>query len=267
MTPALRLFSGITSHVRFTPFRRAFRYKVTMISVDVDRLSAADSQTRFFSVDRFNLLSLKTTRHGSLGETTLASWARKLFEENNISGQGCRIRLVTFPHLLGYAFSPLSLWICEDRDGSPKGLIYEVNNTFGERHSYVAPMSDGQNVSLTDKMFHVSPFFDISGQYRFSGTTSCDDLRVLIENICDGERQHSAVLNLVAKPATSFSLLKFVASTPFSAIGVTLAIHWQAFWLWAKGAKYHSKPAPPIAEYTSAYSSKLIIKTKKEEPA
>ena len=41
------------------------------------------------------------------------------------------------PRILGHAFNPLSVYFCDGADGTLQALLYEVNNTFGERHSYL----------------------------------------------------------------------------------------------------------------------------------
>ena len=41
------------------------------------------------------------------------------------------------PRILGYAFNPLSVYFCDDAGGVLRAILYEVNSTFGERHSYV----------------------------------------------------------------------------------------------------------------------------------
>ena len=51
-------------------------------------------------------------------------------------------------------------------------LIYSVRNTFGERHTYVAPVEPGElseaGVRQTrTKIFHVSPFIDMGARYHF----------------------------------------------------------------------------------------------------
>lgn len=266
-SPALKFMKGLTSHVRFVPFRRAFKYKVKLISVDIERLDEADRQSKFFSVDKFNFMSLETRKRGSLGKHSLSDWARTTLQSAGILTDKCTIRLITFPTILGYSFSPLSLWICETEAGELAGLIYEVNNTFGEQHAYVAAASPDLKTSEVDKSFHVSPFFDVSGRYRFTNMTTANTLRVLIENIDDNQRLHAASLDLHSQTASNGSILKTMLITPFAAIGVPIGIHWQALALWIKGCRYRSKPQPPEEEYTVADTVKLSKLLNSETPA
>ena len=57
-----------------------------------------------------------------------------------IATDGGAIRLFCMPRLFGYGFNPLSVYFCYQRDGSLAALLYEVHNTFRERHSYLIPV-------------------------------------------------------------------------------------------------------------------------------
>ena len=46
-------------------------------------------------------------------------------------------------------------------------MIYEVNNTFNERIFYVLPVLEQPIRQTCNKKMTVSPFFDVSGFYKF----------------------------------------------------------------------------------------------------
>src|SRR3546814_19663701 len=80
---------------------------------------------------------------------------------------------------------PISPWDCEHAGGSLRAVIAAVRNTFGEKHSYVlasggAPLAYGE-MKEKQKCFHVSPFFDIAGSYRFDISEPGARLRVAIQ--------------------------------------------------------------------------------------
>ena len=252
--PALRLLTGHTVHARLTPFEQRFRYRLVMVDVDIDRLDEASRQTSLFSVDRPNLYGLRRAEHGERTDGNLRSWAEDQLRKADVDLEGGAIRLVTFPRQLFYRFAPLSIWFGHGPDGELRGVIYEVNNTFGESHSYVAPVEDGRHRTLADKRFHVSPFFDISGRYRFTLNRSDDALGLVIDTLVDGARTHMATISARARPATTGGLAKTALAQPFSALGVTAGIHFEALKLWLRGAGYRSKPAPPAEAVTVARS-------------
>lgn len=238
---ALKLAKGSTTHYRSAPFRRAFSYPVRMIDIDIDQLSKASEMSTLFSIDRFNAMSLDTRSRGDRGMKGLKDWALERFRSAGIETVGHTIRLITFPSTLGYSFSPLSLWLLISEANQLTGMIYEVNNTFGDDHSYVARATEGSERHLANKEFYVSPFFDVSGKYRFTLTYTSDHLKLLIDNLIDGERVHSATLDLKLEVATATSLSRFSIGSVFSGIAVILRIHWQALKLWMRGARYHSR--------------------------
>ena len=250
--PAIRLFKGRTTHVRYTPFERRFDYAIFMIDVDIDRLEEASKSSWLFSVGGPNLFSFKRRDHGTRERIDLRPWAEAEFAKAGISLESGAIRLVTFPRGLFYKFAPISVWYGYGPNGDLRGVIYEVNNTFGETHCYVAKAGDGRSQHKSDKNFHVSPFWDVTGQYRFTIHPIGKKLDVVVDSIVDGERIHMANIKAKSMPATSWNFLKTGTAKPFSALGVTIGIHWQALWLWLRGAGYRSKPNPPEQRTTIA---------------
>lgn len=73
------------------------------------------------------------------------------------------------PRVLGYGFNPISLYFCSDAADNLQAIIYEVHNTFGQRHSYVVPVEseDQLIIHTANKAFYVSPFMDMELSYKF----------------------------------------------------------------------------------------------------
>ena len=252
---ALSLWIGRTAHVREQPFRRAFHHRVAMIEIDIDRLDDAANSSSFFSVNAFNLVSFHTRDHGSRDGGSLRDWAMQRYDEAGLDLADGSIRLVTFPRVCGYGFAPISIWYGYDAGNTLKGVIYEVHNTFGESHAYVGSIDgtlapDARCTQYVPKAFHVSPFMDVSGKYRFTLNNPAEKLRLIIENLAGEGRWHSASLLARRRSANAFSILKHFGLRPFAAVGVTAAIHWQAMCLWMRGAVYHSRPTPPNSPST-----------------
>ncbi len=253
--PPLRLWSGQTLHKRFFPFERAFRYPLVLIDIDIDRFEEAGRMSRLFAVNKPGLFSFHQKDHADPDWTgDLRSWAEGIFASANVALQHGTIRLITFPRHFFYKFAPLSLWYGYGSDDELKGIIYEVRNTFGERHCYVAAVGAERAVHTADKAFHVSPFFDVTGQYRFTVRAPLEMLDVVVENMQDGTRHHMANIKARVHDATSANLMKFALKNPLSTFGVTFGIHWQALLLWMRGARYRSRPATPSSRATVAHA-------------
>lgn len=229
---------------RIAPLYR-FVYRLFYLLVDIDRLDELQRRLRFFSHNRFNLLSLRDRDYGDgLG---LRAWAERLLRDQGIALEGGRIRLLTLPRVLGWAFNPISLWYCEHRDGSLRAVIAEVRNTFGEKHSYLlasggAPMPY-EAVYEKDKCFHVSPFLDRAGQYRFRFDAPGERLRVAIHELRGETPVMDATLAAERRSLSDAALLAQVLKMPWMALKVVAGIHWEACKLWLRGAGYRPKPA------------------------
>lgn len=254
--PALSLWKGQTVHARYVPFQRRFAYDLALIDIDIDRLEEANSVSALFSVGKPNLFSFRTEDHGPReAGAPLRPWAEQMLAKAGVALDSGAIRLVTFPRHWFYKFAPLSLWYGYGPDGELRGIIYEVNNTFGETHCYVAAVDGERCAHETAKAFHVSPFFDVTGTYRFTLRAPGETLGLVIENMKDGERQHLATIKARRYSANTGMLLRLAFTNPLSTLGVTLGIHWQALKIWLRGAGYRRKPAPPTHAASVATSS------------
>jgi DUF1365 family protein len=241
---------------RVAPLYR-FVYRIFYLLLDIDRIDPLDRELRWFSRNRFNLLSFRDSDYGRGESGGLRAWATSRLDEASIDIDGGRIRLLTLPRVLGHAFNPISLWYCEHRDGRLLAVIAEVRNTFGEKHSYLLPAPASSDASAAyqwsqhkDKCFHVSPFFDLVGRYQFELSLPGDRLRVVINETRDGAPLFDASLTGERCELSDRRILQQIARMPWMTIKVVVGIHWQALKIWLRGARYHAKPAPPQSEIT-----------------
>lgn len=245
------LYPARVMHQRHIAPLYRFVYRVFYVLVDVDRLDELHARHRFFSRNRFNLLSLHDRDHGD--GRGLRIWAERILKAGGIDLHGGRIRLLAMPRVLGMAFNPISLWYCDDRKGIPRAVIAEVNNTFGEKHSYLltSGLASGagpfsyEQVYEKDKVFHVSPFLPVAGQYQFRLTPPGASLACGIFERRDGARVVDATLTAQALELTDGAMLKQVLRLPWQMLKVVLGIHWEALKIWLRGGRFHPSPAPP----------------------
>lgn len=248
------LYTSRVMHRRLVaPFYR-FVYRLFHLLLDVDRIDQLHARLRFFSHNRFNLVSFHDGDHGAREPGALRAWAEKLLATEGIRLEGGRIRLLCLPRILGFAFNPIAIWYCEHRDGRLRAVIAEVRNTFGERHSYLLasggrPMPY-EGTYAKDKCFHVSPFLDRVGLYSFRFSEPGETVRVLIHEDREGVAILDATLAGERAALTDGALLREVARMPWMTLKVVAGIHWEALKLWLRGAKFHSKPEPPEPEFT-----------------
>jgi DUF1365 family protein len=172
-------------------------------------------------------------------------------------GEG-RIELICFPRILGFVFNPLSVFFGYDRAGALRGIIYEVNNTFGETHAYVAPVTPAaRHEHRSAKVFHVSPLFPVRGDYHFRVHAPGETFKLAVENVVDGAREHLATLTTRARPLTDRWLAKVFVTMPLMTLQVLAGIHWHALKLFLRGARYHRRPPLPAEATTFAHPPAL----------
>ncbi|MFN3498631.1 MAG: DUF1365 domain-containing protein, partial [Pannonibacter indicus] len=188
---AASLYAGQVMHARMKPVPHRFSYSVFSLLIDLDRLKDADRQSWFFSHRRFNLLSFHEKDHGPLDGSDLRAHVDRLMAEKGVA-RPARVLLLCYPRMLGYVFNPLSVYYAYDGEGTLTGIVYEVRNTFGDLHTYVAPVTADQvseaGIRQTqDKQFYVSPFLDMVQTYHFRMMPPGETVRVrILETAPDG---------------------------------------------------------------------------------
>jgi DUF1365 family protein len=246
------IYTGQVSHRRFSPKAHDLRYRVYSLLLDLDELDELDRSLRWFSVDRFNLMSFRRKDHGPRDGSPLRPWAKGLLGEAGVEIGGGRIQMLVYPRILGYGFDPLTVWYCHDETGRLAGVIHEVRNTFGEYHCYVAPVgsTDGIVTHATKKAFHVSPFFDVDGRYEFRLRPPNRSVGVVIDYSDETGPLLTASFSGVRSDMTDRGLMSRFWDHPLVSLKVIGGIHWEALKLLRKRVGFRSKPQPPSEAVT-----------------
>ncbi len=243
--PSAQIGFGRVMHLRLHPARHRFDYPVYFVRLPLHDLSHVGS--RWFSLNRFNLLGFHAADHGDGGDCL--TWARDLLAEHGLVADG-EIWLTTFPRVLGYAFKPVSFWHCHGADGRLVAVLAEVNNTFGERHVYLLRTDDPAATLWADKVFHVSPFFPVRGHYRFGFQPQADFFRARIDyDDGSGDVLHTAWWGRL-EPLAPRACLRAFLTHPLMTWGVIVRIHLQALQLFCKRVPFFRKPPAPLKEVT-----------------
>ena len=259
-TAPMRLCIGEVAHTRLRPAKNAFRYGVYFLRVSVRAMatSAALTQSRWFSHNRFNLLSFFDKDHGD-GQQPLSDWIDQLLEKEGIHDAKGDIWLQCFPRVFGYVFNPVSFWFCHRMDGSLRAIVCEVCNTFGEKHMYLLEhgqtMTNGEELRAK-KIFHVSPFCPVEGGYRFrfsekmrasDGSTRPHHVARIDYDDAAGPLLLTSIIGTEV-PLTNKNIVSLMFRYPLMTLGVVVKIHVQALRLFIKRVPFFSKPLPPAKE-------------------
>jgi len=252
MALAHSLLIADVSHTRLLPKRHSLRYKVYYLCFPLSRLG--ELANRVLSVDRFNLFSFFQKDHG-FDSTHAEGWARGILAQKKLDRADGEIVLLTLPRVLGYAFNPVSFWFCLDKAGQLRAAISEVNNTFGERHAYICAHDDQRVIDKndwleTEKHFHVSPFLEVRGHYRFRFAYSEEKIGVWIDYYDGGEKVLLTSVTGRRVTLNDASLMRCFFRYPAITLKVVALIHYHALKLVMKGLKYHNKPDKPLQDIT-----------------
>ncbi len=251
------LYFGSVFHRRLGDTPHRFRYRVFWLCLDLDEVDDLGRRIRLFSHNRFNLFSLFDCDHGDGSGRSLREQALGLLAENGVRTEIGAIRLLCMPRSLGYDFNPLSVYFCHGGDGRLAALIYEVHNTFGGRHSYVALADTGAGVArhACDKTFFVSPFLPMDLRYEFQVAPPGEQVTIAMRAVGRNGPVLRAALAGKRRPLTDRNLVRAAWAIPLVALKTTAAIHWQALRLLAKGVRYRG----PQAEEASPDPAKAAI--------
>lgn len=215
------LFIGKVYHKRFYPKVHTLNVRTYFIQFPLSRLP--ELKSLFFGVNRWNLLSFYAKDHGDRKGGDLQNWALSMLKKNGLDDEPDEIILQTFPRVLGFVFNPVSFWFCF-KNGIRIATIIEVNNTFGGTHSYVLTSADEQ----TEKVFHVSPFNQVTGHYKFNFSLNEMSAKSVIQYFNGNHQMLIASIEGRAINWSDFNLFKTWVRNPLMTFMVVFYIHLHA---------------------------------------
>ncbi|MFT5498521.1 MAG: cyclopropane-fatty-acyl-phospholipid synthase [Kiritimatiellia bacterium] len=243
-------------HHRLSPLEHHFRHACYFYAFDLAELDELDRTVSGFGYNRRQPISLRDADFLERTDESLTTKVYRLLEKQGLSSKTKQVQLITSARYFGYAFNPVSFYLCFDAQRRLHAMIAEVNNTFGEKHVYV--LSDFVREGLVmkprrmeAKVFHVSPFNAIEGEYAFAVRMEDDRLRVDINLHVDGEPVLLTYLSGKRIPLSSSSMWRTTAGLPLRAFLTMPRILLEAAKLhWIKSMKVYTKPHPSSAMTT-----------------
>ena len=241
--PSTLLATGHVRHMRLRPAIHGFDYKTYFLLLPLRRLRTQPDAA--LARNRFGLIAFHDRDHGD-GRADCLAWLDEQLAAEGIDDADGEVWLQTYPRVLGYVFKPVSFWYCHRQDGSLAAIVAEVNNTFGERHCYLLSGDVGFGRELrARKVFHVSPFCHVEGQYRFRFART--DTRLVARVDHDDDNGPLLVTSVGGElaPATAARQWRAFFGQPLMTLFVIARIHWHALRLFAKRVPFVSKPQAP----------------------
>jgi hypothetical protein len=250
MKAASSIYEGWVMHRRLTPRHHRFKYSVFALLLDLDELPELDRGLRLFKYNRGGLFSFQDRDHGPVGAEEprdLRRWLDSLLAGAGITANGPR-RVLCYPRIFGYVFNPLSVWFCHDEQNALKAIVYEIHNTYEERHCYVLPANSDTRLVRhgCPKNFYVSPFLSRDCRYLFRIRPPGDDVAVAIHEEEAGRPILNASFAGERRPLTDGTLFRMLFAYPLMTLKVVAAIHYEAVRLMLKGVRRHPHRAQGV---------------------
>ena len=247
------LYFGRVRHARYQPKKHRLNYAVFSGLFDVDEIDAGleARALRLMSVNRFNLFSVHHKDHGAKDGSALRPFIEEVLAARALPAPD-QILMMCYPRLLGWVFNPITAYYClYQHNGQEQigAMVYEVRNTFGEDHIYVACLDDTTAETATlhrrDKLFHVSPFIGMQAQYHFSTALPDDNMRLVIRETEAQEPLLVASFTGQRRRLSDATLVAAFFKYPLMTFKVLIAIHYEAGKLVLKGVRLTKRPAKP----------------------
>ena len=228
-------------HQRLKPRQRSFCYRVFMLDIDLEAIPGVG----LLGHNRFNLFSIDDRDHIDLGlpggiRPNLLEWLSRQHIE---LPEDVRIRLVTFPRVLGYGFNPVSFFFISDAEGRPLLSVAEVVNTYREMKLYPvtdAAVEGGWHRRMA-KDFYVSPFSDPGDAFDFRIGQPGESWRVNIDDLDSEGKVLVSSIRGKARPLDMRGLLVCAIKYPLLSLKIIGLIHWHALLLWLRRVPYLRK--------------------------
>ena len=237
-----KIYTGKVIHKRFKPKEHYFKYNVFSLLIDLNELEQINKDIKFFSYNKFNIISFYDKDHGDRDGSSIKLWVKKNLRNIGIMTEDISIKLLCYPRIFGYVFNPLSTYFIYNKHSELISIFYEVKNTFGEQHTYIFKAQDEKTVqNKCKKKFYVSPFIEMDCEYHFKTLNPREQLSVVInQNDKDGKLLFASQ-DGISKDFNNKNLILSYLTHPLMTFKIIVAIHYEAFKLWVKRIKLIAK--------------------------
>ncbi|WKX16776.1 DUF1365 domain-containing protein [Streptomyces sp. HUAS CX7] len=239
-TPRPGLYPCEIGHIRLDPVRYTLRHRTYLWLVDLDHLPELPLLLR-------PLAGFRARDHFTGDAPSLRAGLERFLASRGIDLAGGRVLMLTHARVLGYVFNPLTLYWCHGPDGTPRCVVAEVHNTYGERHTYLLD-PDEAGVAHVDKDFYVSPFFPVDGAYRMRLPLPADRLDLTVRLDRPGARPFTATVRGTRREATPAALLRLALRHPLSTLAVSTGIRRHGIRLYLRGLPVQPRPSHRTTE-------------------
>ena len=241
---------GALTHQRHQPFKHDFVYSHSMLLIEISDLEDTRRLSWLLGYNKWRIFSIYDKYHlADSSEKDLKSKVAEIFFEHSLRTSKNETYVLTTPSFLGYTFNPATFYFHVASDGAFLAAAVEVSNTFGETHLYkldklVSNESD-RFVFEHKKEFHVSPFIQRHGDYRFVFELNQDGISLQLDLIQQDEVVISTCFRAKRFSLNTLELVKSSIAISRVILFTEARILFQAFkLLFVRKARFYTKPDP-----------------------
>lgn len=244
------LFLGYVKHNRYVPTPHSFQYPLYVYGLNLSALNVIDKRNPLFGYNRLRLATISDKDYLDASPESIETKLRAQLERHNIKTPVASVMLITSARYLNYVFNPVSFYYCFSDKKGLVCIVAEVNNTYGEKHVYILDddLSDSHapvRKYKTEKVFHVSPFNKVDGDYFFYMSDINETLDIRIELRKNDLKVFDAQLYGRAVPFTFLNHAKLILKYPIVPHLSIPRIYVEAGKLYfQKKLEFNAKPVP-----------------------
>ena len=230
------IYRGNVIHERVRPRHHRLRYGVFSMLLDLKDLAHLSKCSKLFAYNSKAFFSIRDEDHGD--GRKIKDWVEDVLLDAGLGEANHQVMMLCYPRILGFVFNPLTVFFCYRQDRSLGTIIYEVHNTFKERHWYILPViSNSSNIikQKCKKELYVSPFVPMDCTYKFFVQPPGDRVRVVIREEDGDGLLLAAAFSGIYSPLNDLTLLKAAFRYPLMTVKVIAGIHFEAIRLFFKG--------------------------------
>jgi uncharacterized protein len=126
--PLGSLIVGEIMHCRYQPRKHQFTYPARYLRLPLSSLQAANHP---LAINRFGIISFHQKDYGAKDGSDLQIWIDRLLQEHAVINctDSAAVDLITLPRVCGFAFNPISFWVCRRiAGGAICAILADVNN-------------------------------------------------------------------------------------------------------------------------------------------
>ncbi len=239
-------YEGHVIHTRFAPKAHCFKYHFFWSAISLDEIKEVFAKHKLWSVDAWNICSFNRKDHIGNPNLPLDQCVKDLIQNSTGYRPNGTIQLITHLGYLGFRFNPVSFYVLRNETKKIEFIVAEINNTpWGEQFCYII---DARNQSADSikaemkKVFHISPFFSMNIDYKWSFSFLANQLNIQMENWENDEKVFQVVVQVEQQELNTRSMTKFLFKYPLMTCQVIGGIYWQALRLWLKKIPVYTHP-------------------------